>query len=132
PHSNIIRNNLYMNNVHDPNILQLAIDYAEDISNNIEVASDPGFFDPANQNYGITPGSSILTQLPGLADIDFDEIGLQIDAYRTSIAPANLDFHLANPVNGATDVVTQDIVFSWDPADDADNYTLRIATDPEM
>jgi hypothetical protein len=55
------------------------------IDGNFATADDPGFVNAAKGNYALKPDSAVFKQIPGFAPIPFDQIGLQVDQYRTKL-----------------------------------------------
>ena len=51
-------------------------------ADNYVTADDPGFVNAAKGNYALRLNSSVFQKIPGFKPIPFDQIGLQIDAYR--------------------------------------------------
>ena len=48
---------------------------------------DPGFVDAAAGNLTLRPGSEAFQKIPGFQSIPVDQIGLQVDEYRSSLPP---------------------------------------------
>lgn len=55
---------------------------------NLVTADDPGFVNPAANNYALKPTSPVFKEIPGFQPIPFDKIGLQIDAFRPTLPDA--------------------------------------------
>jgi hypothetical protein len=55
------------------------------IKDNVTVTNDPGFANPAAFDYSLAADNPVLHQIPGFQPIPFDQIGLQIDRYRTNL-----------------------------------------------
>ncbi len=52
---------------------------------NVTVAEDPGFANPAGFDYSLPADAPALMRIPGFAPIPFEKIGLQVDQYRTNL-----------------------------------------------
>ncbi len=57
------------------------------VADNWTTPNDPGFVDAAAGKFSLKPGSEAFRRIPGFKPIPFDQIGLQPDAYRTTIPP---------------------------------------------
>ncbi len=55
---------------------------------NLVTAEDPGFVDPAANNYALRPDSPVFKQIPGFKPIPFEKIGLQLDEFRRTLPKA--------------------------------------------
>jgi hypothetical protein len=53
------------------------------VDDNFATPDDPGFVDASKGNYALKPDSVVFQKIPGFVPIPFDQIGLQIDEYRT-------------------------------------------------
>ncbi len=90
------------------------------------------FVDLENKNYQIKSDSPILQKIPGLADINMDDIGLYTNEYRKSTNRSVGDFKTYLPLNGTVELATTDTFMSWEPAENADRYKVIVATDKEF
>lgn len=52
---------------------------------NFVTHSDPGFVDPAKNDFALKKDSEVFTKIPGFQNIPFDKIGLQVDKYRKQL-----------------------------------------------
>ena len=48
-------------------------------------AADPGFVNASEGNYGLKADAEVFQKIPGFKPIPFDQIGLQLDAYRRTL-----------------------------------------------
>jgi hypothetical protein len=55
------------------------------VEDNFATPDDPGFVDAAHGNYALKPDAVVFQKIPGFVPIPFDQIGLQIDEYRTKM-----------------------------------------------
>lgn len=101
------------------------------INNNLTLSTsdDPGFVDEANQNFALRSDSTIYQQLPNFQAINFDQMGLKVDAYRTDLSSAFGDYVTTSPQNNSTDVNAAGVDFTWTPCEGADAYQLKVASD---
>lgn len=139
PVGNIYSNNLLINNTNEllgANVAKSFIEYARSFENNYEVkaAQEAGaiFKDAENEDYTILPDSPILKTSPVLGEINFDNIGLDLNEYRTSLTQELSDFRLIAPRNNVENVRNEGVVFSWEACRGADGYILTVARDAEF
>jgi parallel beta-helix repeat protein len=57
---------------------------------NYRTEGDPGFIDYASGNFNLKPNSEVFEKIPEFEQLPFDEMGLYIDQYRTSIVTEDL------------------------------------------
>ncbi len=131
---NKVHDNLLVNshgNVFTPNDLNVWGDgeYQNQIYNNTLVDEFDDFIDAQNSNFGIKEDSEILKEHPGLADIDFDKIGVQndlTDAYEQD------SFIKTYPKNGSSNITVADLELLWEGSKFINTYHVVVATDPEL
>lgn len=129
PKGNVITNNvIYKSGA--MSIASKASQYGT-INNNLTLsASDnPGFVDEANNNFALRSDSMIYQQLPNFQAIDFDNMGLKVDAYRSNLNSAFGDFTAVSPQNNDTDLNAAGVELEWTPCEGADYYNVLVATD---
>jgi hypothetical protein len=79
PKGEAVENKISKKNRDNPELLTVAANWV--------TPSDPGFVAAAKGNFGLKPGSEVLSQIPGFKPIPFEQIGLRQDAYRKVVAP---------------------------------------------
>ncbi|GKX28009.1 hypothetical protein SH1V18_04890 [Vallitalea longa] len=100
------------------------------INNNITFSSsdNPGFVDENSNNFNLRSDSAIYDQLPDFQPIDFDNMGLKVDAYRTELNSAIGEFESVSPANNDNvDSTSAELV--WTTSEGADYYIVTVAKD---
>ena len=92
--------------------------------------SDDYFVDASKMDFTLKEDSVIVQDVPEMANIKMDEIGIMSDADNLNQVPER--FRLRSPTNGNRSVQTKEIVFSWDPVKNATKYRLMVATDKDF
>ena len=90
PLRNRFLNNLVVIQKGEPVVLKMSAPNKADPalfsqSGNYITAGDPGFLDVAAGRLGLRPDSEVFRKIPGFEPIPFEEIGLRLDAYRTTL-----------------------------------------------
>ena len=104
-------------------------DYKSRFENNIHFDTFEDFNDSQNGDYTVKEGSKLLDKLPELAKINMEKIGLEGEM-KEKWKPDN--FRKIAPKNGMTDILTQKALLTWQIPDNACNYRVVVATDPEL
>lgn len=108
--------------------------------NNTLITSDmeDQFVDYKNNDYRLKSDSELAKSRPNaLTELNFDykDTGVYISETRDHLPLFNEEtspFRKLYPANGATGIDAQQAEFVWENAKGADQYIIRIATDPEM
>lgn len=139
PVGNIFSDNLFINNKNElmgAGVAGSFVKFARKFENNYDVkeASEAGaaFVDADNEDFTIAEGSSILKTSPDLAEIRVDKTGIYTNEYRKTIGEELPDFCLITPKNNQTDVLSENVCFSWERCRGADGYILTIAKDKDF
>ena len=96
------------------------------------------FVDYKNKDYRLKSNSELAKSRPNALtekNFDYKDTGVYISETRDSLPifdKNNSPFRKLYPADGATDVDAQQAEFAWENAKGADQYIIRIATDPEM
>ncbi|MBE5039706.1 right-handed parallel beta-helix repeat-containing protein [Ructibacterium gallinarum] len=132
PANNAVYDNLIYQSG-EANLLPYFYELARKFTNNVVMETGDIFKDPETQDYSIQEGADILKKIPGLSEINMEEIGLYQDAYRTEIAPAeSIDFRLIAPKTNANEINNLSYFFRWENPTGADRYRLVVAKDAAL
>jgi hypothetical protein len=124
PAGNSIQRNVFIRSG-VPSIASQAVQYGTVINNlSIDGEDNPGFVDAAQMDFNLRPDSMIWDQVDGFAEIPFDDIGLELNDYRTEL-PAVGQFDLL----GSDNVDVSSAALSWGASSGASSYYLTVAKD---
>jgi len=104
-------------------------DYKSRFENNIRFDTFEDFNDVKNSDYTIKEGAGILERLPELSKIDMKKIGLEGEMKEKWKSD---DFRKISPKNGMIDISATKVLLTWQIPDNACNYRVVVATDPEL
>ncbi len=79
PKGEPIQNKISGKNAKNPDLLTVADNWVS--------PTDPGFVNAAAGNFALKPNSPAFKNIPGFKPIPFDQIGLKLDEYRTTVPP---------------------------------------------
>ncbi len=102
--------------------------------NNVQYTdyAEVGFVDYDSNNFNLREDSKVYKDIPEYKHIDFDNVGIYIDEYRTKLPEWDFDFNLLMPANKAEDVDANEIVFLWEANEHTRKFRFELATDPEF
>lgn len=129
PANNTFRNNISYNGG-TMNVASSATTNG-DIQEPIKVMADEniGFVDESGLNFSLKKDSIIFEKLPEFKSIDFNQIGLMKDEYRTIKLSSLEPFEIISPVYGEEVIDPLNVVFEWEEVTGANTYELVLATD---
>ncbi|MDY3927978.1 MAG: stalk domain-containing protein [Clostridia bacterium] len=109
-------------------------EYNNTIKDNVAVDDYDIFVDPENMDYRVKMSAiekyGISDKILNENNWDMDRMGIQEEVLK--LEKPTKPFYKIYPRNGAENVQRNDAIIAWESAQDADEYSYQVATDPEM
>ena len=90
------------------------------------------FNDPENGDFTIRTDIEVPEELKEYQKIQLDDIGIYESETRKQTVYKLGEFSANYPYNYATDVTAKSVYFGWEKSENADEYIIEIATDPDF